>query len=582
MLVDGSACWRSAGERNLALQSDIMTEAERCAGRFMTLIEAQRACAAQRSWCGGVVQDNGLRCNVHGRGEIHPFELRRAKALQNSRTRATWLLVRTSSPATGLSADSCREMAGQEQAREVSDANRHAAERRFAVGAAWARRERHAANKTLRCSEALGVRALSGELVSPDWRTAHSPMEEKALLARRSICPEDWLVLWHTRSRGSTPPHHGGCCVTTNVTALVYDPCEGGERPTVVAGVMDPKQRRATVKRAADDLKGQRVLVIGDSVSSQWAAALALDLHGRGLFSDDNAPLRQSVAGTPSHWCGAPNGADWVLQGASLHFTLASFSVRRLKNTSVSSPTCPWEGDDLFAGMGPRHRSTVERVLREFQPSVIVANMGIHYDSREMNLVETDGEYARSLHVLFSLLTSYQASAPVRPNLKPNLKTKADASRPPLVLFRETFPQHFWTERYDGSYFEQERASNARFLATLDVPPGACSASLWSERDPEHQARLAAVHDGPYAINRIARAVLSEYPSIRPLAQFNRMAQQPHMHVSPNEGRDCTHFCYHPLLWDAPLAPFYSAVVDWASRVLSSRPVDPSIVGGAV
>jgi hypothetical protein len=52
--------------------------------------------------------------------------------------------------------------------------------------------------------------------------------------------------------------------------------------------------------------------------------------------------------------------------------------------------------------------------------------------------------------------------------------------------------------------------------------------------------------------------------------------------VSPNEGRDCTHFCYHPLLWDAPLAPFYSAVVDWASRVLSSRPVDPSIVGGAV
>ncbi|KOO30257.1 membrane protein [Chrysochromulina tobinii] len=295
---------------------------------------------------------------------------------------------------------------------------------------------------------------------------------------------------------------------------------------------MDPKQRRATVKRAADDLKGQRVLVIGDSVSAQWAAALALDLHGRGLFSADNAPLRQSVAGTPSHWCGAPNGADWVLQGASLHFTLASFSVRRLKNISVSSPTCPWEGDDLFAGMGPRHRSTVERVLREFQPSVIVANMGIHYDSREMNLVETDGEYARSLHVLFSLLTSYQASAPVRPNLKPNLKTKVDASRPPLVLFRETFPQHFWTERYDGSYFEQERASNARFLATLDVPPGACSASLWSERDPEHQARLAAVHDGPYAINRIARAVLSEYPSIRPLAQFNRMAQQPHMHVA--------------------------------------------------
>ena len=432
--MDGSACWRSAGGRNLALQSDIMTEAERCVGRFMTLIEAQRACAAQRSWCGGVVQDNGLRCNVHGRGEIHPFELRKAKALQNSRTRATWLLVRSISPATGLSADSCREMARQEQARDVSDATRHENERRFAVGAAWARRERHAANKTLRCSETLGV-SVSGELATPDWRTPHSPMEEKSLLARRSICPEDWLVLWHTRSRGSTPPHDGGCCVTSNVSALIYDPCEGGERPTAVAGVVDPKQRRAMVKRAADDLQGQRVLVIGDSVSSQWAAALGLDLHGRGLLSSDNAAPRQYLVGTPSHWCGAPNGADWVLQGASLHFTLASFSVRRLKNTSVSTPTCPWEGDGDFAGMGPRHRSTVERVLREFQPSVIVANMGIHYDSREMNLVETDGEYARGLHVLFSLLTSYQASAPVWPNLN----TKAHASRAPLVLFPTAF-----------------------------------------------------------------------------------------------------------------------------------------------
>ena len=432
----------------------------------------------------------------------------------------------------------------------------------MSVASQWAPRGRD--GSVTRPTRRSAAPRPSGELATPDWRTPHSPMEEKSLLARRSICPEDWLVLWHTRSRGSTPPHDGGCCVTSNVSSLVYDPCEGGERPTAVAGVVDPKQRRAMVKRAADDLKGQRVLVIGDSVSSQWAAALGLDLHGRGLLSSDNAAPRQYLVGTPSHWCGAPNGADWVLQGASLHFTLASFSVRRLKNTSVSTPTCPWEGDGDFAGMGPRHRSTVERVLREFQPSVIVANMGIHYDSREMNLVETDGEYARGLHVLFSLLTSYQASAPVWPNLN----TKAHASRAPLVLFRETFPQHFWTERSDGSYLEQERASNARFLATLDVPPGACSASLWSERDPEHQARLAAVHDGPFAINRIARAVLSAYPSIRTLAQFNRMAQQPHMHVSPSEGRDCTHFCYHPLLWDAPLAPFYSAVVDWASRVL--------------
>ena len=180
-----------------------------------------------------------------------------------------------------------------------------------------------------------------------------------------------------------------------------------------------------------------------------------------------------------------------------------------------------------------------------------VCRRGRHYDTQRRGQLEDSDDYAQGLTALLDVLTDYSAHA----------AAASPSRRPPLLVFRETFPQHFWTARGDGAYKEQERPINAPYLATLDIEPSSCSSIVWSDG-----VRDEGLHDGPVAINRIARRVLRRYRTVRVLPAYRSFAQRHDMHVKPGEagGRDCPHFCYSPLLWDPVLSPFYEAVVDWA------------------
>jgi hypothetical protein len=571
-LVVGNRCWRHGGTRNLKL---LTNASMRCSTRYTSLLDAQQACSA-RPGCGGVVQDSGLRC---AHGQRLRFELRKAHTLRESQSTATWLMLR--GRASGMDSGGrddpkwCASLVEREVAVEAGQEKKRAAERAVSATAARERRRRHATNRTLRCAD-----TSSGG--TPDWRIARSAEESAKMLARRPTCPRDWLVLWHTRSRVTESPHDGGCCDG----GLIYDPCDADDPRLGTGG--DPHARSSLARQALEAVRGTRVLVIGDSVSTQWAAALVLDLHGRGLLPGELNPRA-----TPPAWCGAPRGADWILEtaaapphGASISF--ASFSVRRMTNATrqaaeAAGGGCPIEGTGFFQGMGARYVATVERVLHDYKPSVIVANMGLHYDTRHRGGVVHNGDYVAGLELLLTTLSRYADGEELEVGSPPVRATGAGAAaagaghgassslqarhhRRPLLIFRETTPQHFWTRRGDGSYMEQERESNQQWLAEMDVPQYACRETEWN--DPEG---LSSLSDGPAAMNRLAGTVLQRFPHVRTMPAFRPLAQRHGMHVHPLSrgvggapGRDCTHFCYDPLLWDATLVPFYTALVEWA------------------
>ena len=106
----------------------------------------------------------------------------------------------------------------------------------------------------------------------PDWRIARSADESTKLLAQRPTCPKDWLILWHTRSRVMPRPQDGGCCkrLDEGDVPLIYDPCDADVR---LGSGVDPHARSSLAARALEAVSGRRVLIVGDSVSTQWAAA---------------------------------------------------------------------------------------------------------------------------------------------------------------------------------------------------------------------------------------------------------------------------------------------------------------------
>ena len=75
----------------------------------------------------------------------------------------------------------------------------------------------------------------------------------------------------------------------------------------------------------------------------------------------------------------------------------------RVLELNQTAEGCPPEGSGLFEGMGARYVSTVERVLSDYKPSVIVANMGLHYDTRNRGKLEKDGVYEAGLELLLTI-----------------------------------------------------------------------------------------------------------------------------------------------------------------------------------
>ena len=546
--------------------------------------------------------DAGIRCASRPSAAVskyfnaHPFELRAARILRMSRARSSWMLMRLlprniSRDSQQAAAAWCDQLVAHERLREQRLDEQRSAERAATVAAARARREQRAANRTLRCSDDSSGR-------QPDWRDPRSPQESSLLLAHRPSCPgKDWLTLWHTRSRVTGKLQGDGCC--TGGRELIYDPCDAS------AAGSDPHARSGLARRAAAALRGERVLSLGDSLSTQWAAALVLDLRGRGLLEEEaeeeSEPasaltseltrrkrnggrprsLEARLNAVPADWCGSPQKADWILDTRGGGPAIASWSVRRLLANNASrrefggghgGDVCAADGgvrSGFWQGLGTKLASTLERVLWQYRPTVVSANIGLHYDTKWPGQVEENGAYELGMRALLDVLTKYAAaqSATAAAAANPAAANPAAAADrhavkrpPPLIIFRESFPQHFWTARGDGAYKEQQRLSNAQWLAEQDVDPSSCSRITWN--DP---ALDASVHDGPIAINRIARRVLRDYPSVVTLPAYQSLAQRAEMHVHPGATeRDCTHFCYEPLLWDTVLAPFYAAVDDWA------------------
>ena len=140
--------------------------------------------------------------------------------------------------------------------------------------------------------------------------------------------------------------------------------------------------------------------------------------------------------------------------------------------------------------------------------------------------------------------------------------THGPPRRSPLLLLRETTPQHFPTPRGDGSW---DAAGDQVKLAEEAPDPeydGRCaSRSIWREDE------LADVDVGAVALNRVLwAAARAFYPAVGVLPAFRSLAQRHEAHLERAEKPtdDCTHFCYAPLLWDATLAPFYERVLAWA------------------
>lgn len=338
--VNGT-CWQHEGDRNFHVPT--LAASARCPIRFTTLQAALLACVRLSQWCGSVVQDTGLQC-----GPARPeFELRLPEALHRSRSLRAWALVAPVPEATTNHSGWCEATVAQRAAAAAEKRARHAAARAEAKRRRQARRARLSVNATQRC--AAGV----------EWRVATSAAEEEALLAGRPSCPADWRTFWPVKQQHQLQPRHESCC-RADASALLFDACGGGGLPFYVP----PHARSAVARRAASALSGLRVLVVGDSVSTQWAAALVLDLRGRDPSrSGELSPQRKAM--TPRSWCG--DGSDWLLPAGGTMPTIATFSYRRLLGDLAPEPSrrrsfagrslCPDDENPL----GPRHPDLLGR-----------------------------------------------------------------------------------------------------------------------------------------------------------------------------------------------------------------------------
>ena len=91
--TERSFCWTMHEGTNLDLHDSSPTFQQRCNERFDSLVAAQRACEAARSWCGGITRDSGMRCGASG---LLEYELRVAERVAApSASITSWLMSRS-------------------------------------------------------------------------------------------------------------------------------------------------------------------------------------------------------------------------------------------------------------------------------------------------------------------------------------------------------------------------------------------------------------------------------------------------------------------------------------------------------
>lgn len=302
-------------------------------------------------------------------------------------------------------------------------------------------------------------------------------------------------------------------------------------------------------------LLGRRILVVGDSLSVQWANALLVDLHGRGAMAglDQLREHAWKEQDGRRRYCDAT--PQYVFNG-----TAAAPQAPILALFPVAPDLCLLPGLLCCNDGIETQMAALTRFMNRFDPHIVVANFGIHWHGRQV----ADGTYSRDVGKLLVAMVAYGAE-------------RIQRSSQPLLLYRETLPQHFPTLRRDGS-FEGFYSENGSVCSCITAGRSCDSLS------PEVAA--SSNDASPATLNCLATRVLSHgaggssnvsllsqmrlEPQVLP--QFDAFASRLDAHIgySPLGVRpqglrptalDCTHWCYSPLLWDAALGPFYRAVL---------------------
>lgn len=307
------------------------------------------------------------------------------------------------------------------------------------------------------------------------------------------------------------------------------------------------REMHSTARRAAELLRQKRVVVVGDSISQQWANALLLDLRGRGFLANSSWPRTVSNLGLPPNtrpfhrehqasrmYCDGLPAISFRGVASSSSSSTAKQQVPTVQYFSLHTHTCGGTHAGCCRGDAPPVQA-LAKFLRSRHPHIVVANYGVHWHGKQL----PGGEYYNDTARLLATLNEYAAE-----------RAKAKASAP-LLLLRETFPQHF-----DGGSYDTGGGSRRTWSGCTDVPYDQVQPGV-----------------GPVAFNQLARAALrsSSQGALggggRPAAvrfygrAFRALVPRKEAHLE-GPGHDCTHWCYSPLLWDPVLAPFYEEVVE--------------------
>jgi len=332
--------------------------------------------------------------------------------------------------------------------------------------------------------------------------------------------------------------------------------CPSGHGTLLKDHGIDAEEMHHQAREASKLLQGRRVLVVGDSLSVQWANALLVDLHGRGAM----AGLDQLRAHAWKEQHGRRRYCDATPQ-FMFNGTASAPQAPILALFHVASDACNKTGSLCCTDGIETQMAALTRFMAKFEPHIVVANFGIHWHGRQV----ADGTYSRDVRTLVLAMVDYGAE-------------RLRRSSQPLLLYRETLPQHFPNLRRDGS-FEGFDSENGSVCSSIVLGRSCDSLS------PEVAASSSDA--SPATLNCLATRVLSDGAGSRanvdPLSQMRLVPQllpqlaafaarlDAHMGYSPlgvrREGLrptalDCTHWCYSPLLWDAALGPFYRAVLN--------------------
>ena len=177
-------------------------------------------------------------------------------------------------------------------------------------------------------------------------------------------------------------------------------------------------------------LLGRRILVVGDSLSVQWANALLVDLHGRGAMAglDQLREHAWKEQDGRRRYCDAT--PQYVFNG-----TAAAPQAPILALFPVAPDLCLLPGLLCCNDGIETQMAALTRFMTRFDPHIVVANFGIHWHGRQV----ADGTYSRDVGKLLVAMVAYGAE-------------RIQRSSQPLLLYRETLPQHFPTLRRDGSF----------------------------------------------------------------------------------------------------------------------------------